>query len=69
MSKNYGEVKVRKNFFPSDARKLIEKGNVKFLITQAKITDTTKKLLRDGGVTAYHGINPDDVTQLLKDLN
>lgn len=62
--KEYGEIKTRKNFFPNDAKKLVNKPNVKILITQCEISENTKKILKDGDITVYEGVTYEEVLEL-----
>ena len=64
MRKKFGEIKTRKNIFPSQARDIIEKGTVDILIIQAKATQKTKNILDEGGVTLYEGVEPSEVDRL-----
>lgn len=62
--KKYGEVKTKKNFFPGDAKELVEKGNVGILITQCSVSDKTKNILSQGHVTLYEKVEPSEIDQL-----
>ncbi|WP_229620717.1 hypothetical protein [Vibrio parahaemolyticus] len=64
MSKKFGEIKTRKNIFPSQARDIISKGTIDILIIQAKASQKTKDILDEGGVTLYEGVEPSEVERL-----
>jgi len=64
MSKKFGEIKTRKNIFPSQARDIIEKGTIDILIIQAKASQKTKDFLYEGGITLYEGVEPSEVERL-----
>jgi hypothetical protein len=64
----YGEVKVRKNIFPSDAKKIAEKGDVGILITQCKLSKKTKDILDETNITLYEGVEPILVEQLREQI-
>lgn len=64
MSKKFGEIKTRKNIFPSQARDIIKKGTIDILIIQAEASHKTKDILDDGGVTLYEGVEPSEVERL-----
>lgn len=68
MDDRYAEIKVRRNFFPGDARDLAEKGKVQILLTQSLMSEKTKKILKDAGIVAYEGISPEDVNRIRNDL-
>ena len=68
MDDRYAEIKVRKNFFPSDARELAEKGKIQILLTQALMSEKTKKILKDAGIVAYEGISSEAVNQVRNEL-
>lgn len=64
MSKKFGEIKTRKNIFPSQARHIIKKGSIDILIIQAKASQKTKDILDKGGITLYEGVEPSEVERL-----
>lgn len=64
MIKKFGEIKTRKNIFPSQARDIIEKGTIDILIIQAKASQKTKDILDEGGVTLYEGLEPSEIERL-----
>lgn len=64
MSNKFGEIKTRKNIFPSQARDIIQKGTIDILIIQAKASQKTKDILDKGGVTLYEGLEPSEVERL-----
>lgn len=64
ISKKFGEIKTRKNIFPSQAREIIDKGTIDILIIQAKASQKTKDILDEGGVTLYEGVEPSEVERL-----
>lgn len=66
MEKQYGEVKTRKNFYPQDARNIIDKGSVRILLVQAHMSERTKKILKEGNITAYEGIEPEEIEKILE---
>ena len=68
MDDRYAEIKVRKNFFPGDARELAEKGKIQILLTQALMSEKTKKILKDAGIVAYEGISSEAVNQVRNEL-
>lgn len=64
MSNKFGEIKTRKNIFPSQASDIIQKGTIDILIIQAKASQKTKDILDKGGVTLYEGLEPSEVERL-----
>ena len=68
MSEEYGEIKVRKNIFPNDAKKIIEKGTIKILVTQNLVSPKTKEILTEGEVTLYEGVEPNEVNKIREKL-
>jgi hypothetical protein len=60
----FGEVKTKKNIFPSQAQDIVDKGTVGILIIQAKASDKTKAILDRGGVTLYEGVEPAEIDRL-----
>ncbi|TOL18134.1 hypothetical protein CGI04_13720 [Vibrio parahaemolyticus] len=60
----YGEVKTRKNFYPSDARKIVATGTVGILISQSLVSDKTKDILNNGKITLYEGVEPHEIDRL-----
>lgn len=60
----FGEVKTRKNIFPSQAQDIVDGGTVGILIIQAKASDRTKSILDKGGVILYEGVEPGEVDRL-----
>ena len=64
ISKKFGEIKTRKNIFPSQAKEIIDKGTIDILIIQAKASQKTKDILDEGGVTLYEGVEPSEVERL-----
>ncbi len=64
MSKSFGEVKTRKNIFPSQAQDIVDKGSVGILIIQAIASHKTKAILDKGGVTLYEGVEPGEVEHI-----
>ena len=64
MSEEYGEIKVKKNIFPNDAKKIVEKGTIKILVTQNLVSSKTKKILTEGEVTLYEGVEPNEVNKI-----
>ncbi|WP_336164624.1 hypothetical protein [Fusobacterium polymorphum] len=68
MSEEYGEIKVKKNIFPNDAKKIVEKGTIKILVTQNLVSSKTKKILTEGEVTLYEGVEPNEVNKIREKL-
>jgi hypothetical protein len=68
MSEEYGEIKVKKNIFPNDAKKIVEKGTIKILVTQNLVSPKTKEILTEGEVTLYEGIEPNEVNKIREKL-
>lgn len=68
MSEEYGEIKVRKNIFPNDAKKIIEKGTIKILVTQNLVSPKTKEILIEGDITLYEGVEPNEVNKIREKL-
>lgn len=62
--KGFGEIKTRKNIFPSQAQNIVDKGTIDILIIQAKASEKTKSILDKGGVTLYEGVEPNEVERL-----
>ena len=68
MSEEYGEIKVRKNISPNDAKKIIEKGTIKILVTQNLVSPKTKEILTEGDITLYEGVEPNEVNKIREKL-
>ena len=68
MSEEYGEIKVKKNIFPNDAKKIVEKGTIKILVTQNLVSSKTKKILTEGEVTLYEGVEQNEVNKIREKL-
>ena len=68
MSEEYGEIKVKKNIFPNDAKKIVEKGTIKILVTQNLVSPKTKQILTEGEVTLYEGVEPNEVNKIREKL-
>lgn len=64
MTKKFGEIKTRKNIFPSQVEKIIETGTVDILIIQAKASQKTKDKLTKNGISLYEGVEPIEVDRL-----
>lgn len=64
MVKKYGEIKTRKKFFPSDAIDLVNKKSVGILISQSRVSGKTKKVLSEGNITLYEGVEPEIVKEI-----
>ncbi|MCE1974192.1 MULTISPECIES: hypothetical protein [Enterobacter] len=64
MIKKFGEIKTRRNIFPSQVEKIIETGTVDILIIQAKASQKTKDKLTKNGITLYEGVEPSEVDRL-----
>lgn len=64
MTKRFGEIKTKKNIFPSQAREILKKGTIDILIIQANASKTTKEILDEGGVVLYENVEPDEVDRL-----
>ncbi|HBQ8755646.1 hypothetical protein ABLV54_19920 [Klebsiella sp. JB_Kp042] len=64
MTKKFGEIKTRRNIFPSQVKKIIETGTVDILIIQAKASQKTKNMLNKSGITLYEGVEPSEVDRL-----
>lgn len=62
--RRYGEVKVRKNIFPKDARELVLKEDLSILMCQCKVSEKTKAILDEGNIKLYEGVEPDEVIKL-----
>ncbi|RGE39031.1 hypothetical protein DZC30_22425 [Comamonas testosteroni] len=63
-NKSFGEVKTRKNIFPSQAQDIVDKGSIDILIIQAIASPKTKDILDKGGVTLYEGVEPGEVERM-----
>ena len=64
----YGEIKVRKNIFPRDARKLVKKESVGILLSQCKVSDKTKAILDEKNIVLYEGVEPNEVVKLKEEI-
>lgn len=64
----YGEIKSKKNIFPSEARKIAEKGCVGILVTQAPVSKKTKAILDDANITLYEGVTPELVNRVREEV-
>lgn len=64
MTKKFGEIKTRRNIFPSQVEKIIKTGTVDILIIQAKASQKTKDKLTKNGITLYEGVEPSEVVRL-----
>lgn len=64
MTKKFGEIKTRRNIFPSQVEKIIKTGTVDILIIQAKASQKTKDKLTNNGITLYEGVEPSEVVRL-----
>lgn len=64
----YGEIKTGKNLFPSEARKIAEKGTVGILIIQSKPTQKTKDILDEANITLYEGVEPNEIERLREQI-
>lgn len=62
--KKYGEVKTRKNFFPSDARDIVKRGTVGILISQCPVSPKTKEILSEVDITLYENVESSEVDQI-----
>ncbi len=62
----YGEIKSKKNIFPGEAKKIADKGNVGILIVQATVSEKTKSILADAGITLYETVSPEEVNRIRK---
>ncbi len=58
----YGEIKVKKNMFPNEARKISEKGTVGILVIQNPPSEKTKEILDEAGITLYENLEPSEVS-------
>lgn len=63
-NKRYGEIKTKKNFFPNDARDLVKKGRVGILVSQCKVSKSTKEILSQGNITLYEGVESEKVNEI-----
>jgi len=63
-NKMFGEIKARKNIFPSEAGKIVNKGTIDILIIQAKASEETKSILDEGNITLYECVEPDEIDHL-----
>lgn len=68
MSNKFGEVKTKKNFYPADAREIVEKGTVGILISQCPVSNKTKSILENDNITLYEGVESEEVERLLEKL-
>lgn len=66
--KNFGEVKTKKNLFPSEAQKIVDKGTVGIIISQCKVSNKTKSVLDNAGIVIYEGVEAEKVEELLEQL-
>jgi len=64
MGNKFGEIKTRRNIYPSQAQEIVDKGVVDILIIQANASQKTKDILNEGGVTLYEGVEPNEVERL-----
>lgn len=64
MIKKFGEIKTRRNIFPSQVEKIIATGTVDILIIQARASQKTKDKLTKNGITLYEGVEPSEVDRL-----
>lgn len=62
--KIYGEVKVRKNIYPKLAKAIVDKGNVHIVISQSKLSTTTKNILKEAKITTYENVESKEVDRL-----
>jgi len=62
--KKYGEIKTRKTFYPNDARELVKKNTLGILISQCRVSDTTKEILSEGNITLYEGVESEKVEEI-----
>ena len=60
----HGEIKARKNIFPSEAVEMVEKRTIAILIIQAIASEKTKSILDKAGITLYEGVEPSEVERL-----
>lgn len=60
----YGEIKSKKNIYPGEAKKIVEKGNVGILMIQTAASEKTKNILDDAGITLYENVKPDEVNRI-----
>lgn len=68
MSDTYGEIKTRKNFYPSDAEELVKKGTVSMLFVSGDLSKKTKEILKKGNITVYEKVTEDVVKRINKRL-
>lgn len=64
----FGEVKTKKNLFPNEAQKIVDKGTVGIIISQCKVSDKTKMILDNAGIVLYEGVEAEKVEKLLEQL-
>ena len=64
----FGEIKTRKNIFPSQAKEIVNKGTIDILIIQALASQKTKSILDEGNVILYEGVEPAEVERLREEV-
>lgn len=62
--KKYGEIKVKKNIFPNEARKFLEKGTLGILLIQNSVSMKTKEILDEANITLYENLEPSEVSSI-----
>lgn len=66
--KKYGEVKTRKNIFPKQAQELVNKETIGILLIQAIASPKTKKILDEGNIILYEGIEPKEIDKIRENI-
>ena len=67
-SNKHGEVRCRKNMFPNEAKKIVERGSVGIVITQSKPSNKTKNILTDAGIVLYEGVEAEKIEEIKERL-
>lgn len=63
----YAEIKVKKRIGPSEAKKIVEKGTIDFVIAESEMSKKTIKIFEDADIQAYQ-IPEDKVKEKLKEI-
>lgn len=64
----YGEVKFRKRIGPAIAKEIVEKGSIDIVVTTGKISEKTRGIFEEGGITVYNP-SKEKVYEVLEKLN
>lgn len=69
MSTKFGEIKTGKNFYPKDAKKIVEKGEVGIIISLNPLSNKTNSIFLDNDVTVYHDVDIEKIREIIKEQN